>query len=95
MQRMTDALSRMLNDPSTRLAMQRLNTQGEGAELTNREPRHDPGELGAGPSQGQQSRAAVSTVSPTVPCHGAARAMVSALLRDKIAQWHHGNSLGQ
>ena len=60
MQRMTDALSRMLNDPSTRLAMQRLNTQGEGAELTNREPRHDPGELGAGPSQGQQSRAAVA-----------------------------------
>ena len=60
MQRMTDALSRMLNDPSTRLAMQRLNTQGEGAELTNREPRLESGELGAGPSQGQQSRAAVA-----------------------------------
>ena len=60
MQRMTDALSRMLNDPSTRLAMQRLNTQGEGAELTNREPRIESGELGAGPSQGQQSRAAVA-----------------------------------
>ena len=60
MQRMTDALSRMLNDPSTRLAMQRLNTQGEGAELTNREPRMETGELGAGPSQGQQSRAAVA-----------------------------------
>ena len=44
MQRMTDALSRMLNDPSTRQAMQRLNSQGEGAEMSgneNREPRQD------------------------------------------------------
>ena len=71
MQRMTDALSRMLNDPSTRLAMQRLNSQAEGAELAagggteNREPRQEAGagaELGARPraSQGQQSRAAVA-----------------------------------
>ena len=53
MQRMTDALSRMLNDPSTRLAMQRLNSQGEGGELAgaggheNREPRQE--HLGARP----------------------------------------------
>jgi len=42
MQRMTDALSRMLNDPSTRLAMQRLN-HGDGAEAAgteNREANH-------------------------------------------------------
>jgi len=38
MQRMTDALSRMLNDPSTRLAMQRLN-HGEGAEVAGTENR--------------------------------------------------------
>lgn len=38
MQRMTDALSRMLNDPSTRLAMQRLN-HGEGAEVAGNENR--------------------------------------------------------
>jgi len=38
MQRMTDALSRMLNDPSTRLAMQRLN-HGEGAEAAGVENR--------------------------------------------------------
>ena len=72
MQRMTDALSRMLNDPSTRLAMQRLNNQGEGAEMSgneNREPRQEPGELGArlrqgdrpsGGEESQESRAAVA-----------------------------------
>jgi len=38
MQRMTDALSRMLNDPSTRLAMQRLN-HGDGAEVAGTENR--------------------------------------------------------
>lgn len=63
MQRMTDALSRMLNDPSTRLAMQRLNSQGEGAEMSgneNREPRQEPGELGARLRQGDRDRAAAS-----------------------------------
>ena len=74
MQRMTDALSRMLNDPSTRLAMQRLNNQAEAETEVgneNREPRHDPGELGARlrdtrssehntSDDSQQSRAAVA-----------------------------------
>ena len=59
MQRMTDALSRMLNDPSTRQAMQRLNSQGEGMEMSgneNREPRQERQDLG----QGRETRAAAA-----------------------------------
>ena len=64
MQRMTDALSRMLNDPSTRQAMQRLNRQGEGAEMSghagneNREPRQEREDLGQG--EGREARAAAA-----------------------------------
>jgi len=52
MQRMTDALSRMLNDPSTRLAMQRLN-HGEGSEASGIENR-------------EQSQEASSTVQSDI-----------------------------
>ena len=64
MQRMTDALSRMLNDPSTRQAMQRLNRQGEGTEMSghagneNREPRQEREDLGM--VEGREARAAAA-----------------------------------
>ena len=52
MQRMTDALSRMLNDPGTRMAMQRLHRGEEEEEENNRET------VGRSSEEGEQGRAA-------------------------------------
>ena len=54
MQRMTDALSRMLNDPGTRMAMQRLH-RGEGEEEEEEDNRETAGRSSG---EGEQGRAA-------------------------------------
>ena len=60
MQRMTDALSRMLNDPGTRMAMQRLH-RGEGGEGEEEEDEEREGNRPVetvGNGEGEQGRAA-------------------------------------
>jgi hypothetical protein len=67
MQRMTDALSRMLNDPSTRLAMRTL-SERESAAAAGRRGQNDVADEVAEANPGnEESNAEISIPVPTAP----------------------------